>query len=270
MPTNRATTIGVVLVLVALPWLTRPSFGPVADNRAARIVRAAGFASLYGFLLVMVGLSRFASSRFDHFRAFDQANWEADVRAGAIVGAVVVIAVITAYALAVLALTSRRMSLAPATLTIGAVLGTGTALVVFALTPFGNAPDGVVVIPLVIVPPAALLAAGVLAGKRAGRDRDGWLAGVCAGGVAALLLTVLTVTMMLLSPSQVDLKWADPDPNVPHGTDYELRMSVGDSAVHYEFGLLIGPLAGLVLGGLGVFSVASGRREDEIALVRAD
>jgi hypothetical protein len=178
--------------------------------------------------------------------------------------------VITAYALAVLASTSRRMSLTPATLTIGTVLGAGIALVVFALTPFGNVPNGVVMIPLVIVPPAALLAAGLLAGKRAGRYRNGWLAGACAGGVAALLLNVLTVTMMLLSPGQVDLKWANPDPNVPHGTDYELRMSVGDSAVHYEFGLLIGPLAGLVLGGLGVFSVASGRREDEIALVRAD
>jgi hypothetical protein len=56
---------------------------------------------------------------------------------------------------------------------------------------------------------------------------------------------------MVLLPRQVELKWANPNPNVPHGTDFELQMSVGDAAGKYEVGLLVLPLLGLVLGAAG-------------------
>jgi hypothetical protein len=267
-PTNRATLIGIVVMLAVLPWAARPVLGPVADNRVARSVRVGGYLAVYGLLLVMVGLSRFAGSRFDHFRAFDQRNWEADMRSGAVMSAVLVTAVVGGYAVAILALSSRRISAAPATLAIGAGIGVATALVMYGLMPLGNAlnpGNALVAAPyvtvLVLFPPAALVAAGRFAGRRAAvgpaadaedvRRRHGAIAGLCAGGAAALLLNILTVATMLLLPRHVDLKWANPDPNAPHGTAFEVRMSVGDAALKYEAGLLLGPLLGLVLGAAG-------------------
>lgn len=246
MPVNRATTISVVLLLAVLPWV----FGAVADNRAARIIRACGYTSLYALLAVMVGLSRFAGSRFDHMEAVNQANWAADVRSGAVVSAVLVIAIVGGYAAAILAVTARRIS----GLTNGVGLGAATALVLYALMPLGDiAPPadkllatGYVLV-LVIVPPAALIAAGLFA---SGINR-GAIVGLCAGATAALLLNILTVTTMLLLPGQVDLQWANPDPAAPHGTPFEVRMSVGDAAIKYEAGLLLGPLFGLALGAIG-------------------
>jgi hypothetical protein len=288
VPTNRLALIGIVLLLVVLPWAVRPVFGPVADNRVARVVRAAGYIGVYLVLLVLVGLSRFAGRRFDHFRAFDQANWEADMRAGAVVSALVLIAVVGGYAVAILAITARRTSVAPTTLAIGAQLGVAAALIMYALMPLGNTlhPDNTVLaasyrIALLLAPPIALLAAGTLAGRRitSGRAtpspaddqvtdaeryavhfRQGCLAGLCAGGTAALLLSIITIATMLLLPRHVDLKWANPDPAVAHGTTFEVQMSVGDAALKYQLGLLLGPLIGLALGAVAGAGVA-GRRE---------
>jgi hypothetical protein len=80
---------------------------------------------------------------------------------------------------------------------------------------------------------------------------SGAVGGLCAGGTAALLLAILTIATMLLLPRQVDLEWGNPDPNVPHGTPGEVQMSVGDAAIKYQAGLVIGPLLGLVLGAVG-------------------
>ncbi|MEU0882049.1 hypothetical protein ABZ345_25830 [Lentzea sp. NPDC005914] len=237
VPFTRAAMIVIVLLLTVLPWV----LGPVAPHRTARIIRTAGYVSIYALLAALTALSRFAGSRFDHFTAFDQANWEADMRGGAVVGAVLMIVLIGGYAVAVLALTSQRMAVEPRTLTIGTGLGLALALAVYAFMPVGNTSHAFV---LAFLPPAALLAAGVLA-------RQGVIAGLCAGGAAALLLATLTIATMVLLPGQVDLEWANPDPSVPHGTLFELQMSVGDAAVRYQLGLLLGPLAGLAIGFLG-------------------
>ena len=281
MPTNRFADILIVLVLAALPWLVRGLLGPVADNRVARIVRIGGYTALYALLLVMAGLSRFASSRFDHMKAFDQNNWDADMRSGAIVSAVLVITVIGGYAATILVITARRSAVAPGTLAIGAGSGVVAALTVYALAPLGNARHfdsrwlvAGYGIALALVPLGALLAAGVLAGRRNVDRRlgDGTIAGLCAGGTAAILLNILTIGTMLLLPRQVDLEWANPDPNVAHGTADEIQMSVGDAAIKYEFGLLLGPLLGLVAGVIGGVALAGAdeaplpRRRDDPAL----
>lgn len=270
VPANRLALMGVVLLLVVLPWAVRPVLGPVADNHVARVVRAAGYLGVYLVLLVLVGLSRFASSRFDHFHAFDQANWEADMRAGAVVSALVLIVVVGGYAAAILAMTARRTSVVPSTLAIGAGFGVATALIVYALMPLGSAlhPGNIVLaagyrIVLFLAPLSTLLAAGVLAGRHVtnpARAGQGGLAGLCAGGTAALLLSIITIGAMLLLPRHVDLKWANPDPTVPHGTAFEVQMSVGDAAVKYQLGLLLGPLTGLALGAVAGAGVAD-RRE---------
>src|SRR5689334_12100189 len=71
-PVDRVVMIVTVVVLTVLPWV----HGPVAANRTARIVRAAGYVSIYALLGALTALSRFAGSRFDHFTAFNQVAWE--------------------------------------------------------------------------------------------------------------------------------------------------------------------------------------------------
>jgi hypothetical protein len=248
MPANRVTLAVTVLVLVVLPWLA----GPVADNKVARFVRTGGYVLVFAMLTVLVGLSRFAGSRFDQFKAFDQANWEADMRAGAIFSAVLIIATFATYGGAILALTSRRAAVTPATLGIGCGAGAAIALLIYALMPFGNprhisngllsAAYGLVV---TLVPLGALVLVGFLA------RRTSAFAGLCAGGTAALLLAVLTIGTMVLLPDRVDLLWANPDPNAPHGTLFELQMTVGDTSIKYQAGLIFGPIIGLVLAMIG-------------------
>jgi hypothetical protein len=65
-----------------------------------------------------------------------------------------------------------------------------------------------------------------------------------------LVLSVLTIGTMLMFPGQVDLIWANPDPNVAHGTAFEVQMSVGDTAIKYQLGLFVLPLVGSVIGAL--------------------
>ncbi|MET8765040.1 hypothetical protein [Lentzea sp. NPDC004782] len=238
VPFDRAAVIVLVLVLAVLPLV----LGPVAPNRTARTVRVAGYVSIYALLAALTGLSRYAGSRFDHFTAFNQASWEADMRSGAVIGGVLMIGLVGGYAVALLRLTSQRMAVEPGTLLIGTACGLAAALAVYAFMPVGNTSHAFV--PAVLAP-AALLAAGVLAA------RQGAIAGLCAGGTAALLLATLTIATMVLLPGQVDLEWANPDPSVPHGTLFELQMSVSDAAIRYQLGLLLGPLAGLAIGYLG-------------------
>lgn len=249
VPAERVAMVVVVVVLAVLPWVARPVIGPVADNRVARVVRTGGYVAVYTFVLVMAGLSRFAGSRFDHFQAFDQDNWEADMRSGAVIGAVVIVLTIGGYAAAILIATARRTRVAPTNVAAGAGFGAGAAVIAYALMPLGNPLhlDNAWLTAGYSIVLFAALPAGFLAAGRFG----GTLAGLYAGGAAALLLSVLTIGTMLILPGQVDLIWANPDPNVTHGTTYELQMSVGDTAIKYQLGLLLLPLIGLVFGAVG-------------------
>src|SRR5258705_8146870 len=115
MPVDRTGWIVMAVMLAALPWLLRPWLGPVAGNTTARVVRAGGFVTLYGVLAVTVGVSRFAGRRFDHFQAFDQRNWASDMRSGAVVGGLLVLALIGGYPTAILARPPRPAPLTPPT-----------------------------------------------------------------------------------------------------------------------------------------------------------
>ena len=265
MPTDRATLILIVALLLVLPWAARPLFGPVADNRAARAVRLLGYPAIYALLFVIVGLSRFAGSRFDDFQAFDQARWESDMDSGAVVSAIILTATVGGYAIGVLALTSRRMALPPGVLVLGAGLGVGLGTLEYVLMPAGHpwlaSPawvTTVVILVALVAPPATIVGVSryvIRHGTQPGL-RGGILAGLCVGGVGALVLATLTIGTMLLVPQAVTLAWANPDPTVPHGTPFEIQMSVGDAAVRYLFALIVGPTLGLILGAIASGSTA--------------
>jgi hypothetical protein len=249
VPVNRGIMITVAVLLAALPWLL-----PVAPGRTARIVRAIAYAALCAFYADMVLLSRYAGARFDDFQAADQDNWNADVMAGAVVSAVLIIGMFAFYAVAILLLTSRRAKTAGRTLALAACAGAACAVVIYAMAPFGGLRDtGNVALTILcgliaFLAPIAIL---VFAGRLAGDARQGVLTGMYAGGIGALVLAAVTIGTMLLFPHHVTLIWANPSPAVPHGTDFEWRMSVGDGALKYQLFLLLGPVAGLFFGAIG-------------------
>ena len=277
-PVNRIFLVATVLMLAVLPW-----FGRAGASRAARVVRAGGYAGVCGILLVTVLLARFAGARFEHFHAFNQANWEADMVQGAIVSSVVLFALLAAYAIGILVTTARRSSITPTTLTIGAVAGVVGGFLLYAMTPFGGTlrvtPPGLAVsyhAALVLIVIGAPVAAGWAAARRtvvpgpedvaaaqrtvpprpenvaAARNSQSAAAGLWTGGAAALVITILTISTMLIFPDQVPLEWANPDPSVPHGTAFEIQMSVSDAAARYLVVLFVAPLFGAVFGLLGV------------------
>lgn len=257
MPADRVGLIVTVSLLAVLPWLVRLRFGTVAGNPVARAVRIGGYLAVYALLLTIVGLSRFAGSRFDHFQAFDQANWEADMRSGAFVGALLTVGIIGAYATAVLVVTAQRAAVRPRTLAAATLAGLAVAGIAYVLMPFGgrlHPGNGWFTAGYTL----AFVAVPVAAGWALWRLRVGPLGGLWAGGTAALALAVLTIATMLAFPGHVALEWANPSPLVPHGTPYEVQMSVGDAAIKYLAGLLFGPLVGLVLGAVSAAGLAAG------------
>jgi hypothetical protein len=272
---NPATRIGRVhlitttAVLVVLPWLVRPRLllGPAGRSRAARTVRAGGYAVLCALPLAVVAVTNFGGARFETCGGCgpaDEAQWHAQRVTDAMTGFVLLLGLMTAYAVGILWLTSRRSPATPATLTIGGTAAAVGGAAVYALMPVGGplpAPAVVqelAVLAVVAVIPVVPAVAGYLAARRTrapatGRARrtQGETAGFLAGIVGALLLTVLTLPTMALFPNSVALKWANPDPDVPHGTTYERQMSVGDSAGKYVLFLLLGPLVGAGMGLVG-------------------
>ena len=265
---SRTGLIALVVMLMVLPAVVRRRLGPADEHGPARVVRAAAYALLCAMVPVIVLLSRFTTARFEHFHAFDQANWDADMVTGAIVGSVLLLVLMTAYAAGILATTAARSSVAPGTVGLGAVAGVVAGCILYSLSPLGNTLHvggarlaGVYDAALLFVVFGSPVVSGVAAARgtlgrhrgsvrRAGAGgRQGMAAGAWTGAMGALVVGILTLSTMLLRPHDVTLRWANPDPNVPHGTTYEVQMSVGDTAQKYEGLLLLGPLVGAIIGG---------------------
>jgi hypothetical protein len=286
---GRAYLIATTAVLVVLPWLVRPRLllGPAARSRAARTVRAGGYAVLCALPLAVVAVTNFGGARFETCGGCspaDEAQWHAQRVSDAVTGFVLLLGLMTAYAVGILWLTSRRSPAAPATLTVGGTAAAVGGAAVYALMPVGGplpAPaivEALAVLAVLAVIPGVLVAAGYLAARRTGdpagtgrtRRTQGATAGLLAGIVGALLLTVLTLPTMALFPDSVAVKWANPDPDAPHGTTYERQMSVGDSAGKYVLFLLLGPLVGAGMGivGAAIAETATDSAAAEITSVR--
>ncbi|HEX6754545.1 MAG TPA: hypothetical protein VF109_01220 [Mycobacteriales bacterium] len=270
VPIGRAQLIATTALLVVLPWLLRPRrlLGPVGDSRAARVVRLGAYAVLCALLPGIVAVGNYGGARFETCTGCtpaEQAQWHSERVADSVTGLVVILGLVTAYAVAILWLTSRRSPATPVTLALGGTAAAAGGLAVFGLLPVGGpAPAPVIlqalaVLAALVVIPGVPAGAGYLAFRRTrqsgGTEREGRsqgaTAGLVAGTVGVLLTTVLTLPTMALFPNAVPLKWANPDPAAPHGTTYERQMSVSDSAGNYVAFLLLGPLVGVGMGIVG-------------------
>lgn len=261
IPSARIDRVFLILLVVLLglaPWVVRVIFGPVADNRTARVVRTAAYGLVCALVPVLIVLSGYAGARFENMHAMNPERWRDDMVSGAVGSSILLLVLIGAYAVAVLIMTARRPALSPVTLSIGAGSGAAAGLLAYALTPFGGVLHvGPFWLRLLAYPALFVLlgivpiAAGIAVTGRTGRTGQGTAAGLLAGAAAALVVTVLTIPTMVAFPTHVPLKWANPDPNVPHGTLYELQMSVGDTAGRYLAVLILAPLLGAGLGAWG-------------------
>jgi hypothetical protein len=180
-------------------------------------------------------------------------------------GAVVLAVIFLGYALALLGLTSRRWPISPKTLAVGGFSGVAVGLGVYALTPFGGtlhvSNPALATVYYLAIPVVALggpAVAGLVASRQA-QARDGIVAGVVTGVIAALLITVFSVTTMLLFPHRVTLE--EDSPGHASGSAYDVRMTVSDTAAEYLILLCLAP-------GIGAFAGACGSAADRRRAVR--
>jgi len=223
--TVRADVIGTVLLLAGLPLLARWYLGP-PDNKAARRLRAAGYAAVLALMPAKAATELFLGAvprggidlhTYERFHCKDEpwCHWVPGTSGlSPTVGSEVMVLLITACGLAItLALTARRTRIGPAALTVGAGTGLALGVVMYAVAPLGlnvaypyrpwfpgsaGLLFGVLAWILIFGAP---LVAGAIAGRRSqvpgppaeltdDRALQGIAAGVVSGGVGALCVTV--------------------------------------------------------------------------------
>jgi len=186
--------------------------------------------------------------------------------------------VIACYVAVILAVTSRRSSVAPATLAAGVGAGAGLGIVMYAVAPLGLAKNatnpwlpGPAAGPLVALAWLALLAgpiaAGFLAAFLAARrcrgpggpmpPGDGWIrqstvAGLLTTLVGALLVTLAgTGTIALMPRAGWLMHWLYPGQHVAAAIAHGHELAASGAAAGYLLLLLAFPFAGLGAGAWG-------------------
>lgn len=186
-PALRGALIALAVILVVCSWLGR-RFGPVGAGRAARVVRAGGYAIIGAQVLLIINA----------FRAWPTANPHEATTTGVPVYTVVM----TIYTVALLSMTGRRSPIGMRTLAISAVLGLAAALAWFVPILFQPAlPTSSY--PAVLAVMVAATAAALAAAWRASRSEEHLTATLCAATVAALMIVVLANGLLQLFPRWV-------------------------------------------------------------------
>jgi hypothetical protein len=266
-----------VEILAGLPWAIGRVFGPAAASRLARAARAGGYAAVFALVAVKSDVARieYTSAAQRH------------VLAGVWTGEIVFLLVLAVYAAGLLAATAQRPPAAPAALAVGIRAGAAVALVMYALPSMGHplhianvwllrAYDAARVLALLLVL-GIIIAAGIAAARRTpvrgsrlppgdARARHGVAAGLCAGAVAGLLVSVLGTSTVALLPHEANrLTWTLPyryaEPRSPAwllqyrpaapDAVYEFEVGVSDSAAGYLIVLVFFPVFGAGLGAWG-------------------
>jgi hypothetical protein len=259
---NRADVIAVP-VLAGAGWAAWRVFGPAGGSRLARSVRAGGYLAVFAVLLLKARVER------SEYAAWHGGVW----LAGLWTGEILFLAALAAYVAGLTGVTARRSPVRPAALAVGTVAGVGFGLVLLALPPLGDplrirgaaltVLHGVgwwVAVPLVL---AGGIAAGAMAARRISdrgsvrplsdlRARQGVATGLCAGTSAALLVSVVGLSVAALlahGPGPFPLAL----PRIGHAPAsvlvFEVSLSV--SAAGYLLPLVVFPVLGAGLGAWG-------------------
>ena len=289
--TARADIIATVLLLAGLPLLARWFLGP-PDNRAARRLRAGGYAAVLALMPAKAAIELFNGTvprGGHHLHAFYVLGGRGVPGSASVdpsVAGDIAILLLTACGLAViLALTARRTRVAPATLAIGAFTGLALGAAMYVVDPLGlnlyvtapwlrgtwtdhipAGPAQYLVALAWILLFGAPLAAGAIAAWRchvpdgpgeasAARAWQGLAAGLVSGGAGALSVTVLgTGTTALLVRSAWVRGWLYHEQHLGGTVVYGRELFATGNLTGYFLVLVAFPVIGLMMGltGAGV------------------
>ncbi len=306
--TVRADVIVTVLLLAGLPLLTRWFLGP-PDNRAARRLRAAGYAAILALMPAKAAAELFLGAvprggidlhTYDRFHCHNEpwCPWVPGTSGlSPTVGSEVMLLLLTACGLAiVLALTAQRTRVAPAALTVGVRTGLALGVVMYAIAPLGlnvaypyrpwlpgSAGEVVGVLAWILIFGAPLVA-GAIAGRRShvpgppgeltdDRAKQGIAAGVVSGGVGALFVTVFgTGTTVLFVNSAWVRGLLLHGQHLTASAVYGRELFATQNAGAYVILCVAFPIIGTVMGfmGAGLASVTGPRSADRGRLTEAE
>jgi hypothetical protein len=267
---NRTDVLAIVAILAGLAWISRRTRGPVAVAWWTRLVRTGGYVTVLSLALVKSAVERVADAPPNSTAGGPVVAWT---------GEVVFLAVMAGYTAVILVYTAQRSPVLPATLTIGTSAGLVLGIAAYLLGPLGfplrftgpwptrlyDVALGLGVLMALCVPVAAGLAATRRVGGalRAGfRFRQGAMAGLWSGTVAALVVAVLSTATIALLPYDSGLQhwatghigqWIPAVGEVSTVVHPRLGYVAGNSAfaAGYLAVLLIGPLACCAFGAGG-------------------
>lgn len=265
-PLTRVDVAAAVLILALLPWPIRRRYGPTGAGWLAPAIRITGYAAVFALLLIKAEVER----------RYTMALGSQAGLAGAWTGEAVFLLVLAGYTAGLLAVTARRAPAGRIALVIGIVAGVAAGLVSYALPPVHplHVPAGwltdiyqagrLLAVPLIL---GAGVAAGVTAARRTPanrrgrlsavghRSRQGFAAGLCAGGAAALLFVLLSTGTIVLAPHvQGPLRWSFATAAGRFTGTYPLldrfEMGAANTAAGYLFALIVFPV---IFAGLGAW-----------------
>jgi hypothetical protein len=255
----RADVITTVLVLTALPLLCRWFFGPVQHSRLARFLRVSACAAVLALIPAKAAAERFAYAvprNIHDRRLFLAVYGQLGPRSKYGTGEVVFLLVVALCLTAVFWMTSRRSSVTPATMAIGAGGGVLFGAVMYAVAPLGlnkyaTNPwlPGSAVDPLVVLAWVLLfggpVAVAILAGRRhpgpggsgpfaRTKVGQGFVAGVLANLSGALIVTVLgTGTIAAMLHAAWLRTWFDHGHHLNAVVLYSHELDASDNAAAY-------------------------------------
>jgi hypothetical protein len=259
----RMDVVTTVLVLAGLPLLAHRFLGPAINSRAARFLRAGGYAAILALMVAKASVLRGVPAETGPALQFD---WFAQI---------IFLVVMGGYVAAILALTAPRSRVAPATLAAGTGAGIALGVVMYAVAPLGLTNDatepwlgGAAVDPVVALAWILLLAGPVAAGavavlryREPGRPQEitgvriwqGGAAGVLAAGIGGLMVTVLGTGTVALMPRAAWLRnLLYPGQHLLPAVAYSREFAASGRVGGYGLILLAFPVIGLVMGLFGV------------------
>jgi len=269
---NQLNVVTLLPVLAVLPLLARWLAGPAAPGWPGRVLRYGAYAAVLALTLAKASVEPVA----DNPAATPLLNSDASspVKDGMIftwLTQSLFLLIVAVYVAAILALTARRLRVAPATLVVGAGAGLVLGVVLYAVFPLGFTNNStnprlpgyaialLITLAWMLLSGGPALASSIAARRYRGQDsperisrlriRQAAAAGFLATAVGALMVAALgTATVALLPRSAWLLHQLYPGEHLSAAAAYYRELTASVRIGHYGLILLFFPVIGLLMG----------------------